>query len=408
MNPLVGPVAFIDDELGDEASEAFKLLEEIRATGRPVVTSKGVPPELDAWIAHWQNLAFAVVDWDLTPNAAGSRGSMGSSGGATLSEFHRKELFAFLTKLMKHVYCPIFIVSAENTDDIQRQISENPEFLLSSGGLDGRITVLPKSAVLDHLDTKVSELISASPSLTALTAWAREHDAAKNRMFIELNSSVPDWPIYVWNAAEGEVDPAYELAAVISTNLLSRHNLVPFDVDVMTGPLGGLSGEGRRRVSQGRTWISNDKLSERMVLPGDIFKLPESDDNEKSDDNKIWINISPACRTVGREIRTDADGTIVRAPIQLHLLCGRQLKPPKSEGELKDMAKAVNSIVIHTLLGDSPFKFDFSVACMMSWEEIREKRIARLLPPFVTRLQQMHAAYIQSEGLPKVTIDLYR
>ena len=70
---------------------------------------------------------------------------MGSTGGATLSAFERTKLFDFVVSLMKHVYCPVFIVSAENTDDIERQIAENEDLLLENGQLDGRIAVFPKS-----------------------------------------------------------------------------------------------------------------------------------------------------------------------------------------------------------------------------------------------------------------------
>ena len=77
MNHLVGPVAFIDDELDNTASEAFQLLEEIRATGRPVATGRSIPADPEDWFAHWQGLAFAVIDWDLTPSAHGTVGSWG-------------------------------------------------------------------------------------------------------------------------------------------------------------------------------------------------------------------------------------------------------------------------------------------------------------------------------------------
>lgn len=403
MSHLAGPVAFIDDELDNTASEAFQLLEEIRATRRPVVTAKSVPTNPEGWFTHWQGLAFAVIDWDLTPSAVGTLGSMGSAGGATLSAFERKKLFDFIVSLMKHVYCPIFIVSAENTDDIKRQIAENQDLLLTNGQLDGRITVFPKNVVLNHLDEYVTAWVDASPALTALTAWAREHDSAKNQLFVELNSEEPDWPLYVWKAAEDdEVDPAYELASVISTNLVNRLNPVTFDLGVMSKPLEGASGAARRRVSQGRTSIAGDKLSDRMVLPGDMFQF------ENAPDGEVWINISPACHTVGRLINKHDDGTEERESIRLHLLRGNRLAWPSTQGALKDMSKGrSNSIIIHTVLNGDPYKFTFGDARIEEWEAIKLRRVARLLPPYVTRVQQMHAAYIQSEGLPKVTFALY-
>ena len=410
MTLIAGPVAFIDDDIFKSGTQAFQLLEEIRATGRPVAASKQLPSEPAEWFTHWQGLAFAVIDWDLTPSELGG-GSMGSAGGATLSAFRRKAMFEFIVSLMKHVYCPIFIVSAEDTDDIDRQVRAHKAFLLKNGELDGRITIFPKDVVLDHLDEKVTEWVSTSPALSALTAWSREHDSAKNRLFVELNAEEPDWPLYIWKAAaDDQIDPAYELATVISTNLVNRLNPVPFDADVMTQPLNGASGESRRSVSQGRTSIAGDKLSDRMVLPGDIFKFDEDADGG------VWINVSPACHTVGRLIKkggvaqTDENGNELREPIRLHLIRGKRSARPTSENELRDMNSKdrSNSIVVHTVLGGDPYKFIFGDARIEAWEYIRKRRIARLLPPYVTRVQQLHAAYIQSEGLPMVTMDLYQ
>lgn len=410
MTQLAGPVAFIDDEIDDEASDAFQLLEEIRATGRPVAVSKVLPRSPADWFVHWQGLAFAVIDWDLTPSAEVGAGSMGSAGGATLSAFGRRALFDFIVSLMNHVYCPIFIVSAEDTEDIKRQITENPDLLLENGELDGRINVFPKSVVLNHLDEKVAEWVDESPALSALTAWAREHDSAKNQLFIELNSEQPDWPLYVWKAAEDDqVDPAYELTSVISTNLVNRLNPVTFNVEVMAKSLEGANGASRRRVSQGRTSVGGDKLSDRMVLPGDIFQFDNAPQGE------VWINVSPACHTVGRLIKkngvveTDENGNEVREPVRLHLLKGERLPWPDNPPKLKSMDSKdrSNSIVVHTVLDGNPYQFTFGAAQIEDWEAIKQHRIARLLPPYVTRVQQMHAAYIQSTGVPKVTMALY-
>ena len=399
MSLLSGPVVFIDDQVDDTSSSAYALLEEIRATGRPVATSVGLPQDRHAWFEHWQSLAFLVVDWDLTP------GSMGSTGGATLSAFRRAELYRFLVDLMCQIYCPVFIVSGEDTDDIQRQLLENADLTLANGQLDARIAVFPKDTVMTRLVEHLAEWVSRSPALSALLAWEQEHEAAKNRLFIDLNATEPDWPVYIWQAADkDEVDPAYELASVISTNLLNRFNPVAFDGEALQSAPSADSGEARRRVSQGRTSLSADRLSDRMVLPGDIFQFPDAADGE------VWINVSPACHSLGRVTGKLPDGTEVREPVRLHLLRGMVQKWPSSDGELKSMNSKdrANSLIVHTLLDGSPYKFVFSEARIEEWAEVREYRTARLLPPFVTRLQQLHAAYIQSEGLPLVTLALYQ
>lgn len=407
MSLLAGAVVFIDDQIEDPSSSAFALLKEIQATGRPVAASVALPDDRDAWFEHWRSVAFVVVDWDLTQGVAPewTPGSMGSTGGATLSDFQRAELFAFLADLMDRIFCPVFIVSGEDVEDIRRQLLQNPRLTLANGALDARIAIFPKDTIMTRLIEYLTQWVSRSPALSALLAWENEHEAAKNKLFLDLNTTEPDWPVYIWRAADkDEVDPAFELASVISTNLLNRFNPVAFDGEALQAAAFADSGEARRRVSQGRTTLSADRLSDRMVLPGDIFELPGGVEGE------VWINVSPACHTVGRVTGKLADGSEEREPVRLHLLKGYVQPWPKSEGDLKNMNSKdrTNSLVVHTLLDGSPYKFVFAEARIEEWNHIREFRRARLLPPFITRLQQLHAAYIQSEGLPLVTLGLYQ
>lgn len=397
MSLLAGAVLFIDDELGDGTSQAQALLREIEATGRPVAQALGVPTDLDAWSEHWQSLAFVVLDWDLSP------GSGGMTGGSTLSEYERGRLYTFVETLMTQVFCPVFIISAEDVDDIRRQLLEDPRFRAPSGELDPRIAVFSKTVLMDSIVAHLTAWTEESPALSALRAWELEYDSAKNRLFIELNALEPDWPVYVWQAADGdEIDPSFELASVISANLLNRFNPIVFDVEAFRRYSGATSGDARRRVSQGRTTVPGDRLHGGMVLPGDLFAFEDAADGE------IWINVSPACHTVGR-LKKLKDGTEVREPVRLHLLRGRPLTWPGSSNELKslDSTDRANSVVIHTVLGGTPYRFAFGDAQIVEWAGVKQHRVARLMRPFITRVQQMHAAYIQSEGLPRVTLELY-
>ena len=148
--------------------------------------------------------------------------------------------------------------------------------------------------------------------------------------------------------------------------------------------------------------MAGDKLSDRMVLPGDIFQFKDDPHGE------VWINVSPACHTVGRLIKRHDDGSEERESYPASSAARQALPRPSTERALKDMSKGTsNSIVIHTVLDGDPYKFIFGDARIDAWDAIKDCRVARLLPPYVTRVQQMHAAYIQSEGLPKVTFALY-
>jgi hypothetical protein len=117
MSLLQGPVVFIDDEVKDLSKPAFDLAKQIRESGRPIAEYVELPPVEHE--EHWRSIAFLVLDWDLVP------GSPGMFGGSTLSDFERERLFEWLERFVGRVFCPVFVVSAEDVSDIARQIREN-------------------------------------------------------------------------------------------------------------------------------------------------------------------------------------------------------------------------------------------------------------------------------------------
>lgn len=389
MNLLAGAVAFIDDEIGAAASTASALLADIRATGRPVAAAASLPTDRDAWFEHWQSLAFVVLDWDLSP------GSSGAIGGSTLSAYEREKLYDFVDALLERVFCPVFIISAENTDGIKTQLLQHQSFVTASESLDPRLAVFSKAILMADIVAHLTQWVEATPALQALITWAREQDRAKNRLFIDFNELAPDWPAYVWRAATADgVDAGYELASVISTNLLNRVDPVTFDASALSAYNGDLPHESMRKVAAGRTMLSADRLPEKMIFPGDLFAFPDDSDAD------VWMNVSPVCQTVGRDSN----------PIMLHLIHGTREDLPSSQtafSKLHNRSKGPTGTVIHALFDGNPYYFSFGRARISSWEDAKPHRKGRLLPPFVTRVQQMHAAYLQSEGVPSVTSELY-
>ncbi len=398
MSLLSGPVVFIDDEIEKVESEASKLLEAIKASGRPVLASTQLPDQTvrESWFEHWQTLSFVVVDWDLSP------GSLGAVGSSTLSEFKRRELFQFLEHLMRVIYCPVFIISREDADDIRRQVGESEHLRDKAGGIDARVAVFRNRSSWDNIVQHLTQQVEESAALSVLRTWEQEFDAARNRLFIDFNNMEPDWPVYVWRMAlQDSVDPAFELSSVISTNLLTRVNPVAFDHSTINDPDAAVSGASARKVLHGRTFVDNSRLSERMVFPGDVFRLNSSEPDE------VWINVSPVCQTVARAVPEGEE----LAPIRLHLIRGRREDvgvPTAEVRKLEQRQKGPIGEVVHTLLDEAPYYFEFGHAEFRVWDEIKGLRVGRLLAPYATRFQQKHSAYLQAEGLPRVDFALYR
>ena len=184
MSLAQGPVVFIDDEVFDEAKPAYDLAQQIRATGRPIAEYEQLPP--DDHSEHWRSIAFLVLDWDLVP------GSPGAFGGSTLSAFARTNTLGWLQRFVQNVFCPIFIISAENVADIERQIDENDP--LQRLRETGRIKVFPKYRLMDDMFQYLEDWIASRPALAALNIWENENELAKNRLFQDMDRMAADWP----------------------------------------------------------------------------------------------------------------------------------------------------------------------------------------------------------------------
>ncbi|AMU30001.1 hypothetical protein [Mycobacteroides abscessus] len=393
MSFLQGPVVFIDDEYDQHDKQAFLLAEQIRTSGRPLAAYSKLPPAAHA--EHWRSIAFLVLDWDLVP------GSPGARGGSTLSEYARSSLFEWLENFVTVVFCPIFVVSAEDVNDIKRQINENESLrpIMESG----RIVVFPKNALMDNFIQYLEEWVSSRPALAVLNIWANEYEKATNRLFQDMDQLAPDWPIHVWRTATRDgVDPSYELALVLSANLANRIDPFQFDIPAIRDFEGELTSSAMRSVSRGRTTLPGERLYSSMVLPGDIFS--------DSEDGVIWINIMPACQTV---LNRPGKGGSPAEPekVVLHLIRGERREWPSSNSSFNNLNSKYNgpnSMLIHTLLDDHPYSFSFKKQRVVEWGEVSQQRIARLLPPYITLMQQRLAAFLMNEGLPPVGWDLYK
>lgn len=392
MGVLQGPVVFIDDQIDNKATEAYRLANQIRDSGRPLSSYPALPPT--DHLPHWRSLGFLVLDWDLVP------GSTGQIGSSTLSEFHRLELFEWLEAFTSTVFCPVFIVSTEDVADIERQIGENPD--LAEVSRTGRLAIFSKSSLLDDFLGYIEEWLSSRPALIALNIWSNEVEAATNRLFLDMDRLASNWPVYVWSNAEvDKVDPSFELASILSANLLHRIDPLSFDVPAIREHDGPLSMPAMRRVLQGRTALHANRLYPTMVQPGDLFS--------GATEREFWLNVTPACHTVLNRL---APGKDHPEPdnVVLHLIRGERVDRPTSKnkfGRLKEQQDSPNTAVVHTLLGDDPVVFDFRAPAIRVWGDLKDTRVGRVLPPYITLIQQQHSAFLMNEGLPRVDWDLY-
>ncbi|MFB2557041.1 hypothetical protein [Herbiconiux liangxiaofengii] len=380
----------MDDDYATDQTHAKAFYEALRFQGRPVAAYKEVPPSKH--LDHWDGLSLVVLDWNLS-EPEGRIEDVHIPDMA--ADAQRGELIDFLVSLLERYFCPVFIVSADEPNQIEKVLRAVEGFPVDS--LGRRVRILQKDD--DDLLPKLELLVAKDPILSTFRVWEQQYQAAKNRMFIDLDVLGTDWLVYILEAArEDGTDPGYDIVNSLFGNLQHRVDPVAFDDALLASATLGDNSEAQRKVIHGRSVLPEKRLYRSTIMPGDFFgKWRKSDP-----DGAIWMNITPACYTIrGR----------TRAEVRLHLIRGlpeNVLDTQKPGGLRSKRNKETRSATIDVLHDGKAYKFDFGTLKTFSWSTVSKYRLGRLLTPYVTYVQQRHAIYLISEGLPAVLPGMYK
>lgn len=387
-----GIAVVIDDEVEEPNSSITKIIEQIRAAGGHVVTLKELPDD-EADLSQFAGASFFIMDWQLEPTLIADDAGVlqGADIGATLEKENNKRKLEFIKRLSQSRLAPVFIFTDGKKYRVTNVLKSDPTLYVENRA--NHIFVAWKSDVITQgVFSVLSEWVQKTPSALVLKAWERDYEQAKNAMFLELYTKTVDWPVMLWKTFKDDgLAASDELGRLITRIIFSR--MTPFDLDLEPLlPLLGKDGneEAYRNklldVLESERFVLAPALHANSVAPGDVFKAAGSDD--------YYINIRPDCDCVAR------DGQ----PLELYLLKGsRQSNPAKmislEHGTLQENEAQA---AVFCMYQGKTITFGLKEIYLRKWDEIKTDRIGRLLPPFLTRLQQRYASYLQRPGLPKI------
>jgi hypothetical protein len=387
-----GIVVVIDDEIEDPRSEIHAIQTQIEGAGCSVVGMKDIPegPKLE----NLRAASFFVVDWNL------SGVSLGEDLGSGVSPLpprvkieNEKRVTDFLQRLQQVRFAPVFIFTAQPIDEVIGSLKKHPDLYDESA--PSHIFVKTKNEVRDSGVFKVLEdALQRAPSAYVLKVWEREYERAKNELFLDFYTKSVVWPLIFWKTFEDDgVPPSVELGNLIGRNLLSRMTPFKFDLDSFKELVKSFEANPEKyrdiliKVLEGEIFLSKERLHSDSIAPGDIFR----------DGGHYWVNIRADCDCIARAGEP-------QDAVSLYLLKGDKLSPGqvKYDPQYGAMREQDTETVIFPIHDGKSVAFQFRELSVKSWGEYKEKRIGRLLPPFLTRLQQRYSAYSQRPGLTRV------
>lgn len=362
----------IDEKINEETrtpNGIQKIIASLKENHIPLLEYQELPDEL---IKQFHSISFLILDWNL-------------SGTDIIPEATINDNIAFLKELRNVCYVPVFIFSDENIHDIEValethniNIAKDPIFIKKKNEVD----------TADKLFAEITDWLKKTPPAYLLKEWEKVNREAKTEMIWSLTDAHPAWPqILKENIDNDGGDKDYDLLNLLQNNLSYRINLIKLDDDILSQEtIGKITKEDLRNILECERFISNDKLPD-YPFAGDVY-LKE---------NTYYINIRPDC-------------DIIREQKDLYLLKGVFIDESNiNKQESDENIPFVNGEFIEkkncsyvAFIQGKIMKISYRKLSIDKWNNIKIYRIGRLLPPYISKIQQQYAAYLQRQGLPSI------
>lgn len=378
-----GIAVIIDDEV-HTGGNVQSLVEQLEEKNIPLLKYNEIPEE--NLINHLRNVSFIVLDWEFKKTIEIESAEPGESPQIISTTDYPID---FLKQINANIFAPVFIFSNHTKDDI---IDKLCELEIYNREKHNYIFVEDKNALQDSIFEKIETWLKATPSVYALKEWDRAFFKARNGLFWSLYQKSPDWPKVLWKTYESDsIDMSSELGEIITKNLHSRIEPFAFEQDILDGEASDYNHTEVRDVLEGERFVSNGLLPRSTIHVGDVFKMG----------GKYYINIRPQCDCVAR-------GACIN-DLELYLLKGSAISEPREACKLEDIyleeygtfVENDTYIIVYPIDQGKIVRFNFKDLYPMKWSQLHDKRKGRLLPPYITKVQQKYSAYLQRAGLTR-------
>lgn len=340
----------------------------------------GELPQETTWHNLLQAASFILLDWKLWPD-----------NDPSLERFGIKSNIQFLQGA-KDYFVPIFIFTNEHKQDVIEKLPreiydpERPE--------RNFIFLQSKAELMADGVLKFGELedwMRGNASVYVLKTWEHAFYTAKRELFSSMYKRDPHWPRIFWKAYEDDgVDASSSLTHLINDNLLGRMSSGDFEPNILAINGAEIDAIVLRELIRESSFLSKEKLANDEVRCGDIFR---------DSGGRFWLNLRPDCDCIPR------NGTLDE--VELYCIRGKSINERKvrnlyvrNQGHFQEAIW--QSIVFAVLDRGKSIEFDFKKIRIEEYGKLKDNRIGRLLHPYLTRIQQRYALYLQRQGLPRI------
>lgn len=442
VNKLFSGIAvIIDNEVDEKDTPIYKIRTNIVNNNIPVAVYNNIPSA--ETVDAFKNVSFIIIDWNFLDEPIGEEDEalMGLIGASELKNQKQEELVEFIKLLLDELFVPIFVFSGVDIGEVEDALSEKG---LYNKGKANRIFVKSKSEVEseEQLFQCIKEWITKMPSIYAMKEWDRVFQTTKNRMFREWYQYAPQWVSVIWNMLEADsCEVQDEFGEFLTRNIVNR--IQSFHFEEALFELEGKSDvEELRKVIEKERYIEYSENMPEQAYTGDLFKDSKSyylniraqcDLSRKDDTVNLYLIKGKELRDkdiVTEDIHFVSEGQLrfsdkVYTLEQIQKICrsacdeengttdelqqlNRQFRKYRNlvffnRGELLEKKPEV---VLACIDNGKIIKFEIDLV-IKSFAEIKNKRIGRVLPPYITRIQQKCSQHIVREGTMPIPREIF-
>ena len=382
---LSGIGVVVDDALGPDAvtstdDDPDRIIDIVnlfeRDWGIPFYKT-GKMPRDDAWANLLDAASFILLDWQLWPPGAPNE----------LRRRGVRKNRRFLERAKAHSV-PVFIFTNESPDAIKYELRQiyDDETLENGFVFIQRKSELLLDGTLDL--NRVHGWVMGNASVYALAKWDQLFRTARRDLFSAMYAGSPHWPRVFWRSYEEDgVDPGLALTEMINDSLRGRMQINAFDDETSIS-----SNAGSEEVSsdQLRTLIAAtyflEAVPEAHARCGDLFKRK----------GKFLLNIRPDCDCIPRGDRNPDD-------VELYCIEGRKINEKRLREKYYkgQFSEHIGEAIAFAVIDGQSVWFSFKKLRLVTFGDLKDRRKGRLLHPYLTRIQQRYALFLQRQGLPR-------
>lgn len=382
IKELFSGVGIVIDEqvFSQENKNINKIVSSLESANIPLVKYDKMPD--DGVLTHLKQISFVLLDWNL-------------SGERIIPPATIEDNINFIKIMRQQCFAPLFIFSDERLEDIEAKLEEEN---LYRHGQSNAIFIKHKEDVLtiDDLWREIEIWMKQTPSMYVAKEWECARTRALVEMLHNFEQASPYWPSVLQETMEHDgIDTGEELSHLLNKNLESRMQHVDFDAEIVKSVAQTPTKSEIRNVLETECFRTNINAADSPVT-GDLFA------NMPMGSKKVFVNIRPICDT----IRLPKEDKTLLYLIQGEYIKDERIAQPAtqtSQIEYRNgcLLEHADKCYIAFVNG-KVIEFNFKELSLCTWEDLKDKRIGRVLAPQITRLQQKYAFYLQRQGVPAI------